>query len=292
MFKQALAFFQIVCCVLLLQTLFPITASAYSQPPAASPTPAAAKLLYAPILLYHHVGNPRAGRFNVTVDHFRAQMQWLHDNGYVSVSVDQIAAALRGEGELPPKPVAITFDDGWKDQLNNAVPILNEFGYIATFYIVGRWANSESPLTMNWKDVQGLRAQGYWIAAHSLSHKTETRLKPAALWQEIIGGRDLIAHAISETATTHAYPSGAVNTYVENMVRKAGYTAAVSVPSNCKQWASGVLRLNRIEVRNAYSLDAFAGWLTCKPLPVPPGARPLPIVSLPISLPRVSIDSQ
>ena len=224
--------------------------------------------MYAPILLYHHVGNPRAGRFSVTLENFRAQMQWLHDNGYQPVSVDAIAAALRGEGTLPAKPVAITFDDGWKNQLNNALPILNEFGFKATFYIVGRWSNSNSPVLMNWREVQALQAQGHWVASYSLSHKTETRLRSAALWQEIVGGRAMIARAISQT-TTYAYPSGAVNNLVEGLTRKAGYNAAVGVPSNCDQQINGICHMNRIEVRNGYSLAAFVGWLTCKPLPLP-----------------------
>src|SRR3989304_4091224 len=87
-----------------------------------------------PILIYHQVGS-YPGRYNVPRQVFEAQMAYLAQNGYTSVSIDQIAAALRGQSGLPPCPVAITFDDGYTSVYSNALPILQQYGLRATFYI-------------------------------------------------------------------------------------------------------------------------------------------------------------
>ncbi len=68
-----------------------------------------------PILMYHHVGAPYHDQYNIALSDFEAQMAYLAQNGYIAVSVDQIAAALRGQATLPPCPVAIAFDDGYAD---------------------------------------------------------------------------------------------------------------------------------------------------------------------------------
>src|SRR5512135_2950508 len=89
-----------------------------------------------PILMYHHIGGHFISPYNISTKDFAAQMDYLAQHGYTPVSVDQVAAALRGESDLPPCPVALTFDDGYAEQYNNARPILQQHNYHATFYLV------------------------------------------------------------------------------------------------------------------------------------------------------------
>jgi hypothetical protein len=92
----------------------------------------------APILLYHHVSDEYAGnRYYVTTDNFRAQLQALHDWGYTSITISTLVDVLIHGGNLPPRPVVITFDDGNLDIYQNAFPIMHEMGFVGTFYICG-----------------------------------------------------------------------------------------------------------------------------------------------------------
>lgn len=93
-----------------------------------------------PVLMYHHV-TPSGGAINVTPEHFRDQLIWLRDNGYNSVSTEQMANHFNGKS-LPKKSVMITFDDGYLDNYVYAWPLLKEFGFTATIFIVTSWIGS------------------------------------------------------------------------------------------------------------------------------------------------------
>lgn len=216
--------------------------------------------IYAPILLYHHVGGPRAGRFNVTPAQFAEQLKWLRDQGYRSVSIDDIAAALQGGPPLPPKPIAITFDDGWRNQYDFALPLLSEFGFKATFFVVSGWVGRGSTL-MTWKEIRDLRARGHWIGSHSVTHGAATKQADNVLAYEVIQSRNAISRELGGPPTAYAYPLGSLDGRAEALVRAAGFVAAVGVPANPLQREAQLYRLNRIEVRGGYSLGNLASWL-------------------------------
>lgn len=175
---------------ILITLVLSVLAFAGGTPPAPTPTPAPTSTpippepaTYAPILMYHKIGGGN-GRYSVSVEKFAAQMKWLKENGYETVSVDQIAAAVRGQAALPPKPIAITFDDGWRNQFTLAKPILDQYGFKATFYLVTNYLSSTTTF-MSWQDVAVLNAEGHWIGSHSVSHASNTRLNAAQLTFEI-----------------------------------------------------------------------------------------------------------
>jgi peptidoglycan/xylan/chitin deacetylase (PgdA/CDA1 family) len=216
--------------------------------------------LYAPILMYHHVGAPRAGRFNVSPAQFAEQLKWLRDQGYRSVSIDDIAAALQGGPPLPTKPIAITFDDGWSDQFDIAVPLLREFGFQATFFVASGWVGRGSAL-MTWNEVRALRARGHWIGSHSVTHGAAAKQADNVLAYEVIQSRNAISRELGGPPTIFAYPLGSIDARAEGLARAAGYAAAVDVQASPHQRVSQLYRLKRIEVRGSYSLGNLASWL-------------------------------
>jgi peptidoglycan/xylan/chitin deacetylase (PgdA/CDA1 family) len=212
--------------------------------------------LYAPILMYHHV-SPMRSRYAVDAAAFESQMRWLSENGYQSVAIDDIADALQGNSKLPAKPIAITFDDGWRTQLTDAAPIMREYGFRATFYLISTYANGADTRVMSWHDIEMLMSDGHWFGSHSAKHQRETKLADTALAADVISARNEIQKHLGVTATTHAYPYGDVDRRVEGAARAAGYRAAVDVTENKYQTLVRLFRLNRIEVRNSYTLNQF-----------------------------------
>lgn len=253
------------------------------KPPVATPKPTLTPepTTYAPILMYHKIGYG-LGRYGVTVEQFAAQMKWLKENGYETVSVDQMAAAIRGQGALPPKPIAITFDDGWRTQFTLAKPILDQYGFKATFYIVTNYAG-RTPTFMSWEDIAALSAQGHWIGSHSLSHTSSTRLSAAQLTQEMTASRDILAQHTGKPITSYAYPYGATNKFAQEMAQQLGYDHAVGVVSSWQQKPSELYNLHRIEVSGFYGLSAVVGWITGHPMRVyvPPPVMPGPPLAHP-----------
>ncbi|HRA55217.1 MAG TPA: polysaccharide deacetylase family protein [Thermoflexales bacterium] len=216
--------------------------------------------LYAPILMYHHIGAPRAGRFSVTPAKFAEQLKWLRDQGYRSVSIDDIASAAQGGPPLPPKPIAITFDDGWRDQYDIALPLLKEFGFKATFFVVSGWVGRGRTL-MTWAELRDLRARGHWVGSHSVTHGAAAKQTDKVVAYEVIQSRNTISRELGGPPTIFAYPLGSIDARAEALARAAGYVAAVDVQANPIQRATQLYRLKRIEVRGTYSLGNLASWL-------------------------------
>lgn len=235
--------------------------------------------VYVPILMYHDVANPPRQRYNVTSSLLFSQLQWLRDHGYTTVSLDQIAASLRQGQPLPFKSIAITFDDGPRNNISYAVPLLEYFGFRATFFVVADWT-SRQPDRMTWDDVRELASRGHWIGSHSLTHTSNLTLKPRDLTREVSASRESIYQHTGISVTAYAYPYGRSSAAAERAAQSAGYAMAVGTRASPLQTYSRLYRLNRIEVRSQTPMSAFAALVDapkaaglCLPILAEPAAQ-------------------
>ena len=212
-----------------------------------------------PILMYHQVGS-YPGKYNVPRQLFEAQMAYLAQNGYTSVSIDQIAAALRGQGGLPPCPVAITFDDGYTAAYSNALPILQQYGLRATFYIVAGYVGM-SRRFMNWDQVRDLAADGMWIGSHSYNHPYLARLFHASMEHQIVDSKAKLESELGIPITTFAYPFGSYSPAVVRAVTETGYVAALWTGYGPHQSEDRIYKMPRYGIYNWVSLSRFEAQL-------------------------------
>lgn len=237
------------------------------------PAPASSITADVPILMYHHVGAPYRTQFNVPLEDFEAQMNYLAQNGYTTVSIAQIAAALRGEGSLPPCPVAITFDDGYANVYNNALPVLQKHGFRATFYVVTGYI-SVTKTFMNWDQLRHLSSLGMEIGAHSYNHPYLTETVGLSLTRQIVAPKVKLEAELGISVTTFAYPYGAYNGYVANAVAGAGYASAVACGYNFHQSSHRLYNLRRTAV---YGGDTLAVFISRLPRHGPKGTGICPL---------------
>ena len=182
------------------------------------------------VFVYHSVAKHRLGEtgeqreLDVDTTMFRAQMDLLRRRRCAVVSLSSVVDALREHRPLPAGAVVLTFDDGWKDQYEEALPILKQYGFTATFFIYTR-AIDNGPAFMTWAAVRDLQHAGMTIGAHSRTHPELTR-PGVSLVDEIDGARSDLAHQTGVTPDLFAYPYGSWNTHVAAAVRAAGFTAA------------------------------------------------------------------
>jgi peptidoglycan/xylan/chitin deacetylase (PgdA/CDA1 family) len=210
----------------------------------------------APILLYHHVSDAGNGnRYYVTLDDFRAQMQALHDWGYTSITVSDLVEVLINGGELPDRPVVITFDDGNINIYQNAFPIMHEMGFTGTLYIVAN--RLKSRLFINSEQLQEMTNAGWEIGSHGMSHNDLT-LDSSIVRYEIGQSRLTLEEAIGVPVNTFAYPYGKTNEFVTNIVSEYGYRAGMGLGSSWEHTLGTLFYLSRIEIQGNYGLSTFA----------------------------------
>lgn len=117
-----------------------------------------------PVLLYHSVTNLPESDFCISPESFESDLQYLQDNGYETVSAEELIAYTAGTGTLPSKPVLLTFDDGLYNNLSTVLPMLEKYNMCAIISIVGIYADTFAPDAphkdsysyLTWQDMQKL----------------------------------------------------------------------------------------------------------------------------------------
>lgn len=222
-------------------------------PSAAKRTPAAPlrdSRAAVPVLMYHVIapappGAKYAGLW-VSPDAFRAQVDALAKAGYTAVTLDQVLDAWEGKPTLPPKPVVLTFDDGYLSQGKDAGAILAARGWPGVLYLA--WHNLGTPGGISRTRVKAMIKAGWEIDAHTINHRDLTTLDASGLRTEVAGSREKIRQAFGVPVNGFCYPAGRFDPTVEQAVRDAGYrSAATELPGRASP-SQDRMALSRIRV--------------------------------------------
>ncbi len=211
------------------------------------------------ILMYHRVTRlPAYDQLTVTPERFDDQMAALRASRCRVVSLAQAVADLE-RGEPPAPAVVVTFDDGYRDNLENALPILRRHEIPATIFVTARFSDGslrhprypDEPgrLHLDWQEIALLANDpAITIGSHSLTHPYLTRLDDAAATAEIAGSRAAIAEKLGRDVDFFCYPSGDLGARERRLAEAAGYRAAVSVRPGANRDLSERFALRRTEV--------------------------------------------
>ncbi len=223
-----------------------------------------------PILMYHYVSTPPedADRYrldlSVTPDQFAAQLEWLRDNDYETLLLDEVYDALTRGERLPPRAVALTFDDGYADAYEHAFRLLRQYDMRATFFVVTEWIDHGRPGYLTWEQVREMSAAGMSIQSHSLNHPDLTNnCDYDCLVFQILGSLETIQAHTGIRPRFFCYPSGRYNADVMRVASQAGIDAAVTTQGGTLHTNDRLLELRRVRIRGTTTLNEF-GWLVAE----------------------------
>ena len=232
-----------------------------------------------PVLTYHHVGPPRPGTnraMTVAPARFARQLRWLAQHGYSTVPPTDWLA-WRDEGRpLPERPLVLTFDDAYADTATYALPLLEQYGFTATVYVVtgqiggvnrwdtvGGWAAVPHPL-MTAEQIRHWHGRGIDFGAHTRTHPDLRALDPAALDAEVRGSAEDLTALLGGPPRSFAYPYGAYDARVSDAVR-AAFPLGLTSDEGLNYLGTDPAQLRRVMVLPGDSLLEFAlkvrlGW--------------------------------
>jgi peptidoglycan/xylan/chitin deacetylase (PgdA/CDA1 family) len=225
------------------------------------------RALRIPILMYHRVdlvkpSLPRITRaLTVAPSDFSRQMRWLHSHGFHAVSQSELFAALEGGAALPQHPVMITFDDGYRDVLSNAAPVLARLHMPATAYVITSRISGGDTSFLTWNGLRRLERDGISIGSHTVHHLRLTGQTDAIAMDELVGSRLALERRLHHPVQWFAYPGGAENAHVLDLVRRAGYVLAVTTHPGRLQRANLPLALERYEVLDTTGVDGIGAFV-------------------------------
>jgi peptidoglycan/xylan/chitin deacetylase (PgdA/CDA1 family) len=179
-----------------------------------------------PILEYHDLGSPPAEtpypELFVGRTDFTKQMDWLDEHGYQAVTLEQVQEAWYHGGTLPPKPVVLSFDDGYRPQYTFALPTLRKHGWAGVLNLRAEGSDLYE------SNVKAMIAAGWELAAHTIHHLSLTERDPEELEEEVAGSRKILQREFKVPVDNFCYPDGQFDETVVEAVEAAGYTGATT----------------------------------------------------------------
>ena len=183
-----------------------------------------------PVLLYHSISDDNS-RMSLKVNIFENQIKYLKNNGYTSINFDEIDQSAK-------KQIIITFDDGYKDVLVNALPILKKYDFKATCFFVtnligqdNSWDSNKKNFskkeTINFNDINNWISSGMHIGSHSHNHLDLTKISEKNLLNELEFSKKILEDKFNTINDIFCYPYGKVNQYVYTLTKKI-YNKAVT----------------------------------------------------------------
>ncbi|HSJ95113.1 MAG TPA: polysaccharide deacetylase family protein [Gaiellaceae bacterium] len=217
------------------------------------------------VLMYHKVNDLWPHPTTVPTAVFDEQMWLLGELGYVPVTLGAVRDYyLEGE-PLPPRAVLITFDDGYRDNLENAAPILRRYGYPAVVFVPVGYLDDDRPLphedalrllgvrneTVDWTQLADLEASGIRVESHGIAHRPLSELEPAEAVREITSSKLRLEERLGREVEAFSFVKGSLADYRPehaSLVQQAGYKLAFTSVSGANGPGTDRFRLRRYNV--------------------------------------------
>ena len=213
------------------------------------------QLLQIPILTYHSLDVSRSV-VSVSPIVFEQQMAYLYQKGYRTISLGEMINRFGSGMVLSKKSMVLTFDDGFKSVAEEAFPILQKYGFTATVFVATGYAgkacgwakdNLVSEFSMlTWKQIKHLHQMNFDIQPHTCNHPHLTELTDEESLKEITNSKQEIEKKLNKVCDVFCYPFGDFDDRVISLVKKAGFSGAVSINFGKNNTQMDLFKLNRI----------------------------------------------
>lgn len=228
-----------------------------------SPSVPKTKNFAIPVLMYHRIADltekearsPLMRDLTVSPSDFEEQMKYLVDNGFTLLLAREIEEAVKQGKSLPEKAVAVTMDDGYKDNFEEAFPILRKHKLPATIFLVTSTVDTAGHLS--WDDVLIMHKKQVGYGSHTVHHYELTALPLMQLDYELRESKRIIEEKLIERITSIAYPAGKYNQTVAERAKEAGYLAGWKKGGGPVQPGDDMYLLPRVRVHGRTTLKEF-----------------------------------
>ncbi len=231
-----------------------------------------------PILFYHKISrpNPKAKVLDlyVTPYNFRRQMRYLKWRGYKTISLDDLFKWLSFGETLPKRPIILTFDDGYEDNYTYAFPILKEFGFTATIFLITKdiggfsgWVDSEETIKepiLSWEKIKDMSDYGIDFQPHTHTHPSLPKLDEQKIREEVVVSKEIIEKELKKEADFLCYPYGHFDSKTEQVLREVGYKGALTTKRGLVRQNDNPYALNRIGIKDKHGLLRFVRYMEFK----------------------------
>lgn len=209
-----------------------------------------------PVLCYHDViAEESDNDMLMLAERFEEEIKYLHDNGYTSITMDQLYDYLENNKEVPKKSVVITFDDGYIGNYTYAYPILKKYNMHATIFAIPSML--QNPTYLNEDQLRELSDNNIEIQSHTFNHEHLSTLTEEEQFKTLKESKESLEKILGKEVNYIAYPYGESNADSRKAAEKAGYKLAFSLNGANADRSDNVYNVDRLYMSNNYSLEQF-----------------------------------
>ncbi|UCD55400.1 MAG: polysaccharide deacetylase family protein [Candidatus Omnitrophota bacterium] len=209
--------------------------------------------IYVPVIIMYHSVNEEGmeldgyeAKLNVSPAAFAKQMKFLHERNYNVIPLAEFIERIERGENIPRMTVAITFDDGLKNNFLHALPVLKKYNFPATIFVATDFVGKEGYLTRD--DIKIMQENNISIGSHTVSHNWLPALDEKSIHKELWDSKKLLEEMTGREIKTLSYPLGGYNEKVKKIARKAGYIGAVATNPGRRQPKNDIFALKRIRI--------------------------------------------
>ncbi len=225
-----------------------------------------------PILAYHNFTKNEGSSYDVNIIEFEKQMDYLAAHNYSVISLSELLKGLK-TGQLPPKSIVITIDDGFKSTYTLAYPVLKKYNFPATLFLYTNFIEKNNS-SLTWEEIREMTKNNIEIGSHTLSHCNLLKYKKnenyetylARIRREIFLSKEILESKIGSKVKFFAYPYGAYCPIIKNLVIQAGYEGILNANSMNNTLTADPFSLNRQIIFGQSSFNSFIQTLHQRPL--------------------------
>jgi peptidoglycan/xylan/chitin deacetylase (PgdA/CDA1 family) len=214
--------------------------------------PAAVKI---PVLMYHSINKNSTNNLIITPQEFEKQVRWLKENEFTPLFLDELYLILTTGKNIPQKPVALTFDDGYEDNYTEAYPILKKYNFKATIFLISDTIGQPPVLKEN--QIKEMYANNIDFQSHTASHRELNGLSYEKQLEELSRSKEAIAKMLNKNIDYLCYPVGKYNEDTIKAAKTAGYKMAFTTkPGHAKQ-SDGLYTITRVRMSPGMSMQVL-----------------------------------
>lgn len=214
-----------------------------------------------PVLCYHAIRKPPANADDnlktlyVTPENFKKQMQYLKDNNYFTMTMDEFYDYYKNNSKIPEKSVLITFDDGYEDNYTNAYPVLKELGLKATVFMIS--GNIGTDLYMTKEQLIEIDKNGFDVQSHTVTHSRLSELSYTKQVKELKDSKSALEKLLNKEINFIAYPESKFNDDTKKACKETSYKLGFNLSGGAGDPKDGAYNIDRTYISGLYTMDQF-----------------------------------
>ena len=213
------------------------------------------------VLMYHMIGDIPDNGAVLTEEHFRAQLELIRKNGFHPITMNELYAYVTEGASLPEKPLCITFDDGYADNYSVVYPLMKEYGYPWTVFVIT--GDVGKPGRMTWDELSEMaESRQVTIASHTATHPKLAEISAEAARADILAAQKALKEHLGIENRWLAFPYGSYDAEVIDIAKSLGIQMVVTSDSGRVHTGDNPYALRRAWIGNEVSVGNYEERLT------------------------------